>query len=216
MQALQALQNALSGFALCKVKFDDHGKPCDLTLLEVTPAFEKLIKLKAADLVGHSVKGVMTRLFLNSYDWLGFFCGAAVAQKSNSHRLFVLAVGRYLSIDVFGAGESQCIVQLTDVTEDVFNTYKLNSMLTAVDEYIIEFDSKFRCLSIFSSDNTFLEQNKEHYIGKTAKQAFEPKLSSMFENVFREAEAGRQRLPTGAEGHGYPAALPHTAYCRCL
>lgn len=192
MGMLQPFENAPAGFAVCRAVYDDDHKLSDFALEETNPAWARLLRLPPQDIAA-GMRAVAARLFLASYDWLGFLAGAA-GGHSATRRMFVLAVGRYLQFDACPCGPDCCLLQLTDVTEDMFTIYKLNSMLTAVDEYIFEYDGEYRCLSVFSTDGCFLDRPKDDYVGKTVREALGEPHWQLFENAFAETRDTHEKV----------------------
>ena len=55
-------ENMLTGFAYCKMVFDEKGKPVDFIHLEVNAAFEEIMRLKKEVVLGKRLR----RCFLES------------------------------------------------------------------------------------------------------------------------------------------------------
>ena len=193
MAILQPFQSAPTGFAVCRAVYDDDRKLSDFALEETNPALARLLHLSPQALAC-GLRTVVARLFIASYDWLDFCGQAAIGGNSVSRRVFLLAVGRYLQFDAYPSGPDRCLLQLTDITEDMFDIYKLNSMLTAVDEFIFEYDGEYRCLSVFSTDALFWDHPKDEYVGKTVREALGESYGMLFENAFAETRNTHEKV----------------------
>ncbi len=189
---LQPFEKAPTGFAVCRALFDDGRMLRDFAMEDANPAFQRLLGLQPAE-TAQGLRAILTKLSLASQDWLEFLRSAAIGGHSIAMLLYVPAVGRSLQFDAYPCGRQRCVLQVTDVTEDMFSLYKLNSMLTAVDEYIFEYDGDYRCLSVFSSDGRFLGHDKEYYVGKTVRETMGG-LWPMYENAFAETRDTRAKV----------------------
>ena len=108
-------ENALSGFALLEVVFDEDGEPVDFVTLAVSPAFEAQTGLRAEDVVGRpvsqAVPGILETDIVER--------GRRVALTGTAERgeSYIPALGRHLDIQYACPQRGQFAAILLDVTE---------------------------------------------------------------------------------------------------
>jgi len=92
----------------------DDGKPFDYRFREVNPAFEELTGLKAADLVGHSVREVMPAI---AADWLAAYDRIATTDDSTSFETYSEQLHRHYQVTAYAPEPGRLATILQDVTE---------------------------------------------------------------------------------------------------
>lgn len=101
-------------FALCETVASEPEKPADYRFLTVNPAFERLIGIKAADLLGRTVHDMMPAD--QSY-WLDTF--DRVTQTDEPVRLnhYAQSMDRYFEVSAYHTSPTQFACTFLDVTQ---------------------------------------------------------------------------------------------------
>ncbi|MDA8165848.1 MAG: diguanylate cyclase [Desulfobacteraceae bacterium] len=106
-------QEMINGFALHDIVFDSADKPCDYRFLEVNAAFESIIGLKAAEVIGKTVGEVFPEdkaVLIPKYNSLG------IGQHTRFGHFFGCS-GRYFELTLFRSEKSRLAVVLNDLTD---------------------------------------------------------------------------------------------------
>jgi PAS domain S-box-containing protein len=102
------------GAALHEIICDEAGKPVDYRFLNVNPAFEKLISLKAADILGKTVLEVMPQ---TERYWIETYGRVALTGKPIMMENYARALERWYQVSAFCPGVGQFAVMFQDITE---------------------------------------------------------------------------------------------------
>ena len=103
-----------SGFSLHEVICDENGDPCDYRFLEVNPAFEALIGLKAQDIIGKTVLEVLPRTEAYRIERYG---RVAITGEPTHFVDYSRELGHYYDVLVYSPGKKQFAVVFSDVTD---------------------------------------------------------------------------------------------------
>ena len=104
----------LSGFALHEVITDDQGQPMDYRFLEVNPAFETLTGLKAADLLGRTVRQVMPE---TEAHWIETYGRVALGGGPQRFEDYAQELDKYFEVSAYSPAPGQFATIFRDVTE---------------------------------------------------------------------------------------------------
>ena len=131
-------QTMLNGFALHEIICDDQGVPTDYRFLEINPTFERFTGLKAADVVGRTVKEVLPAI--EDY-WIETYGEVALTGKPTHFENYSLELDRYYECTAYCPLKGQFAVIFQDVTarkradeerkklqEELQNAQKLESL----------------------------------------------------------------------------------------
>jgi PAS domain S-box-containing protein len=102
-----------AGFALHEIICYDGGVPCDYRFLEVNPAFEELTGLKAAELIGNTVKDVMPA---TEPAWIETYGKVALTGEAVRIDDFSGVLGRHYSVSAYSPRKGQFATVFTDIT----------------------------------------------------------------------------------------------------
>ncbi|GAB6110616.1 putative bifunctional diguanylate cyclase/phosphodiesterase [Desulfomicrobium salsuginis] len=103
----------LNGFALHEVILNDAGRPVDLVLLDVNPAFANFFELPAQDIVGRSLRELSDRV---EPFWIDVLGKTAISRQSIRFDGFAAFLGRHFSIVAFSPQERQVAAIFEDTT----------------------------------------------------------------------------------------------------
>lgn len=102
------------GFALHEVVCNEAGEPVDYRYLEANPAFETLTGLRAADLIGRTVREVLP----NTEDyWVERFGHVALTGEPVEFNNYSQELGKYYEVSAYSPRPRQFAVIFSDVTE---------------------------------------------------------------------------------------------------
>ncbi len=113
-QSYQQLFNAMtSGFALHEIIVDDSGAPRDYRFLSANPAFERLTGLRAADIIGRTVREVIPH---TEYVWIERYGQVALTGTPVRFTEYSTALDRYFEVAAYCPQPGRFAVLFHDVT----------------------------------------------------------------------------------------------------
>ena len=104
----------LDGFALHRIVCDQGGRPVDYVFLDVNPAFEGMTGLRAADILGKSLRQIMPQA---EDHWVETYGQVALTGRPARFESYAAALDKHFEVVAFRPrpGQFACIFQ--DVTE---------------------------------------------------------------------------------------------------
>jgi PAS domain S-box-containing protein len=112
---LQLLYDSmLEGMALHEIICDAGGHPCDYRFLRVNPAFERLTGLKAADILGKTVREIFPHF---DRKWIERYGPVALEGKPCEFEDYSSDMGRHFHVAAFCPRKGQFAVTFSDITE---------------------------------------------------------------------------------------------------
>ncbi|MGB9666555.1 MAG: PAS domain-containing sensor histidine kinase [Candidatus Cryosericum sp.] len=109
----QLFENLPAGFALHSIILDAQGKPCDYRFLEVNPAYEELMGLKGADIVGKTVLEVLPDL---EPEWIERYGRVALSGGPVRFENFARALGKHFDVSAYSPAPGQFATVVLDIT----------------------------------------------------------------------------------------------------
>lgn len=103
----------LNGFALHEVVLNDAGRPVDLVMLDVNPAFASFFELPAEEIIGRSLRELSDRV---EPFWIDILGRTAMSRESLRFDGFAAFLGRHFSIVAFSPQERQVAAIFEDTT----------------------------------------------------------------------------------------------------
>lgn len=107
-------ENMTSGFALNAMIYDEQGNPMDYRFITVNPAFEHLTGAKAKDIIGKTVREVMTG---TEQHWIETYGRVARTGEPIAYENYAQDIGRYFSTYAFCPEPGLFAVVFNDITE---------------------------------------------------------------------------------------------------
>jgi PAS domain S-box-containing protein len=126
----QSLFNEMTeGFALHEIICDAEGEPCDYRFLEVNPAFERLTGLKRNDVIGKSVREVLSEV--EPY-WIETYGAVALTGQPVRFENHSSPLKRHYEVFAYRPAPRQFAVLFTDITERKQKEEETQKLLVAV------------------------------------------------------------------------------------
>jgi len=110
----QLFENLTVGFALHELICTPSGEACDYRFLEVNPAFERLIGVKRAEVLGRTVLEIMPEL--EPY-WIEAYGKVALTGVPLSYENYAGVLGKSFDVWAFSPRHGQFAVLVSDVTD---------------------------------------------------------------------------------------------------
>jgi len=107
-------ESMINGFALHEIICDAHGKPADYRFLTVNPAFERMTGMKAADVVGRTVKEIMPE---TEPMWIDRYGRVALTGDPVQFEEFSSALARHFQIRAFCPQPGRFATVFDDISE---------------------------------------------------------------------------------------------------
>ncbi len=114
----------IAGVAVHRMIYDGSGKPADYRFLAVNPAFERLTGLKAADLIGRTVREALPGI--EPY-WIDTYGAVARTGKPTSFCNYSADLRKYFDTWVFSPAPNEFAVVFTDVTDQVVSEKRIEA-----------------------------------------------------------------------------------------
>jgi PAS domain S-box-containing protein len=108
------IHNMFHGFALFEVKYDALGKPHDFQCMEVNPAFEQVVGLKADQILG---KTLSLALAESEPAWMDLCLRVAQHGGKEKFKNYFPTLRKYLEILAFCPGSGQLAAMVYDISE---------------------------------------------------------------------------------------------------
>jgi PAS domain S-box-containing protein len=109
--------NLLNGFAYCKVVYNEDDEPLDFVYLEINDAFEKLIGVKKADVLGKKSTEVYKGIREANPEFFEVCTRVSYTGKTEHFETFVEQINRWLSITAYSQKKGYFTVIIEDVTQ---------------------------------------------------------------------------------------------------
>ncbi|HOE10973.1 MAG TPA: response regulator [bacterium] len=104
----------ISGFALHKMVCDETGRISDCRFLEVNPAFESIMELKASEVVGKTMKEVFPDL---EDTWIEHYNQAACSETPTRFEVYCKDLNKYFEAIAYSPESGRFATIITDITD---------------------------------------------------------------------------------------------------
>jgi len=147
------------GFALYEVIYDEQEKPYNYRFIEVNPAFEEMMGLRASEVIGKTVKDVSLPI---ASEWVESWGDAASNGEAIRFESHSKELDRHYAITAFSPLEGQFVTMLMDITEH-----------TRAKAYLEESEERFRTVTEGSLLGVYIIQNgKFQYVNPAMADTF--------------------------------------------
>jgi len=173
------IKDSPMGYANHKMICDSEGKPCDYEFIEVNPAFEKIIGLKANDIIGKRLTEIFPDIKNCGFDWIGVYGNVALDGGIGEFDQFSEPLNKYLRVKAFSHKKNHFITLLNDISKETMekkekdiNFKKLfDNMQSGCGIYEVKNDGKYGrdyIVKDFNKESLRIEgKTKEEVIGKS-------------------------------------------------
>jgi PAS domain S-box-containing protein len=124
----------VEGNALCEILFDDTGKATDYRILEVNPAFERILGISPETAIGKTSRQVFTT---DEPSALALYSRVAATGKPETVEFWYPPLKKHLSISVYSPMNGRFATVFEDITKRKVNEKELRAayeQITAVEE----------------------------------------------------------------------------------
>lgn len=160
--------NMPTGFALHEVICDENGVPIDYRWLEVNPEFEKMLGLKAENIIGHTVLEILPD---TEQYWITTFGKVALSREAVSYENYSQEFGKWFQVRAFSPKHMQFAVMVTDITELKKADMETRIAATAFEsrEGMLITDAEVNILRVNSAFTNITGYAAEEVIGKNPR-----------------------------------------------
>lgn len=117
-EKLKSLFQSMSeGFAYNRIVLDAAGKPVDFVFLEINDAFERVVGLKAENVIGKRVSVAIPEIEKDPADWIGKYGAVALTGRPCQFESHSRAMDRWYAVSVFSDLKGYFAVTFSDITE---------------------------------------------------------------------------------------------------
>ena len=146
----QLFANMGAAFVMYELVMDEAGRVVNARILEVNPAFERLVHSRDGVLVGELVTDALPHFDHKNFEFLGHVAATGQPQARLAH---VPAVDRYVDWRAYCPKAGHVAVQLYDVTEQkrleqksAERDRRLDALVTSAMDAIVSLDEQQRIL----------------------------------------------------------------------
>ncbi|MET0068057.1 MAG: PAS domain S-box protein [Candidatus Thiodiazotropha sp.] len=192
LEHLDALFSTMSeGVAIHELVFDDHSQPVDYRVLNVNPAFCRMLGLDRSAIEGKPASEIYAQ---SPPPYLELYHRVATGAEPYHFETEYAPLEKTFSISVFSPGNNRFATIFSDITDHRRFEAELHrkhqeqeSLIRALPQVIMHFDEQGRHL--FTSENVFgyVGIPAAEFIGKTHLElGFPPKMCEFFENAIQQ------------------------------
>jgi len=182
--------NMVEGMALHELVFNNEGAPEDYLILDINPAFEKILSITRDSVIGklsREVYQVPDPPFFNVYSQV------ALTGKAQVFETYFEPLNKYFSISVYQTHENGFATVFEDISERKQaeaalqeNRNFLNILLDSIPVPVFYKDRQGRYLGCNLAYESFIGKTKEEFIGKTVFDISGPELAQIYHDKDQE------------------------------
>ena len=110
------LMTAPFGYAYHRIILDNDQKPVDYEFLEINEEFEKLTGLKAANILGKTVKSVLPSISQGDFDWIKCYGKVALEGERTEFEQYALPQNKWYSVQAYSSKKYYFSTIFIDIT----------------------------------------------------------------------------------------------------
>jgi len=202
MQHRNLFENMADGYALQEALFDENGKPYDFRYIEINSAFERILNVKRADVIGKTVLELFPDV--EPY-WMETFSNVAVTGKPGRLEQYGGSFDRYFEIAATCPAHGFVAIIFSDVTERkrteeqlrqaavVFNNTTEAVMVTDANAKVISVNKAFTKVTGFELDDVRGQDPNFQKSGKHDDAFYQDLWRSLKENGQWQGEIWNRR-----------------------
>lgn len=110
-------ENLNEGFIHAKIITDLNNEPIDWEYIDVNPAYEKILGMKAKDLIGKRISTIFPDLKNDPNKWIQSYGETALTGKEQTIEGYVESLGKYFFVNVFCPKKGEFAGTISDFTD---------------------------------------------------------------------------------------------------
>lgn len=176
-------------YAYHRLLLNTRGEPEDYIFLDINPSFEKMIGLKAENIIGKKVTEVIPSIREGEFDWIKFYGNITLKNKNHEFVQFSKEFKRWYKILVFWPKKEHFVTIFHDITREmkvikeleekqkriemISNRYKI--LFEKSPDGIVYFDKNHKVLDVNETFQKIFKYKKKDCIGKNLDDIVVPK-----------------------------------------
>lgn len=192
----ELFEHMSEGFALHEMIHDAEGRPVDYRFVSVNPAFERLTGLRAARIVGRTVREVIPGI---EAAWIQRYGRLVESGEPIQFEHPVSELGKVFSVDAFRPAPGLFATTFSDITEKraresaiVQSEARLSAILQSIDDLVFVIDTDGRFGTFGQSDRSDLLRIPSEFEGKLYAEVLPASVSGLLTHAIgRMRETGR-------------------------
>jgi len=183
-----------NGYAFQKIITDKKGNPIDFEYLEVNPAFEKLMGLKASKIIGKRVTEIFPDFSEKETDWIKFYGEVALKGKSKSIDFYSTSRKKWMHINSHSPKKNYFIVEILDITKRkeaeismLESNRQLNNIIESISDAFVSLDKNWRYTFMNKKAGEIFGRDPKEIIGKHIWTEFPEGVGQPFHQAYEKA-----------------------------
>lgn len=193
----QGMIHRLPAACACqKIIYDERNLPCDYELIDVNLAYEKMLSLKAADLIGRRISHVMPCMLESRLNKIR--CSEE-EQENNlplEFEAYFEGLEKWYHVIAYHPERNYLVTLFFDVTHMMKRTEDQSAVYAMMDDAILELDDAYCFTNVIAMDENMLFLPKEKIIGRKAQHIIPPELIDAFFSILKKAKGSGKREST--------------------
>lgn len=145
------IEKSSSGYAYNKIIYDKNRQPCDYEIIEVNSAFERLIGLKASDIIGKRITKVFEIIEEDEFDRIKLYGDIAENLGNEEFVKYDKSTDRYYKINAYSIEKGYFVTLFSDISNEMNQFNELERF----------FSVNLDLLCIADTDGYFKKVNKQ-------------------------------------------------------
>ncbi len=188
-------QRMMDGFAVHEMVRDESGQPTDYRFIAVNPAFERMTGLRAADVVGRTIREVMPGI---EQHWIETYDRVVTTGVPVHFERYAAQFDKYFDVAAFRPTLNQFATIVQDITQRKQTEEALqeserkyrsltDDVLDTTEVGIFILDAAFNVVWVNRTMGRFFGFERDEIIGKPKRDLIKNSIAGIFENPERFA-----------------------------
>lgn len=156
------LYNSPIGYALHKVAVDESGAVYDYEILDINPAFERMLGFQAEEIVGKGVTQILPDIRRGTIDWVAFYGELALTGGNREFTYYWDKTKKWFRIRAYSPEKYFFVIFLNDISHEIQQIRELDTLFKVSPDL----------LCVLGEDGRLIRVNKafEQFIGMQAEE----------------------------------------------